>query len=71
MILKSFSLSFDFQISPNTTENGNDDTKVRHGRGIQILNDNTMYIGQWKKDKAEGKGKIIHPHGSYYEGDFF
>ena len=29
-----------------------------------------MYLGQWRHDKAEGKGKINHPNGEYYEGDF-
>ena len=48
----------------------NEKLKERHGRGIQIWVDNTMYLGQWRHDKAEGKGKIIHPNGEYYEGDF-
>lgn len=46
----------------------NEKLKERHGRGIQIWVDNTMCLGQWRHDKAEGKGKYMHKDGSYYEG---
>ena len=45
-------------------------TKERHGRGIQLWKDNSMYLGQWKNDKANGKGKMVLSSGEYYEGDF-
>ena len=45
-------------------------TKERHGRGIQLWKDNSMYLGQWKNDKTNGKGKLILSTGEYYEGDF-
>ena len=48
----------------------NPSKKERHGRGIQLWNDNTIYIGQWKNDKINGKGKLTNPIGDYYEGDF-
>ena len=44
--------------------------KERHGRGIQLWNDKTIYMGQWKNDKINGKGKLTNPIGDYYEGDF-
>jgi hypothetical protein len=43
---------------------------VRHGRGIQIWPDGAKYIGNWKNDKACGKGKLYHPDGDIYEGDW-
>ena len=44
--------------------------KERHGRGIQVWLDSTIYMGQWKNDKTNGKGKIVHPNGGCYEGNF-
>lgn len=29
---------------------------VRHGKGIQVWHDGSMYEGQWRNDKANGKG---------------
>ena len=48
----------------------NDKSNERHGRGIQIWIDKTIYIGYWKNDLANGKGKLIYPKGDYYEGEF-
>ena len=48
----------------------NDKSNERHGRGIQIWIDKTIYIGYWKNDLANGKGKLIYPKGNYYEGEF-
>ena len=45
-------------------------TKERHGRGIQVFPDKSIYKGQWKNDKANGKGKLIKIKGDYFEGEF-
>lgn len=44
--------------------------RERHGRGIQLWTDNTIYKGLWKNDKINGKGRIELRNGEYYEGDF-
>ena len=31
----------------------------REGRGLQIWKDGTVYMGEWRNDKINGKGKII------------
>ena len=66
--LKFIRLSF-----PNIGEyhgEWNPEKKERHGRGIQLWNDKSIYIGLWKNDKINGKGKLIDPLGDYYEGEF-
>ena len=45
-------------------------TKIRHGRGIQIWIDGTKYEGYWLDDKANIKGKLIHSDGDIYEGEW-
>jgi hypothetical protein len=30
-----------------------------------------MYEGEWRNDKANGKGRLIHSDGDVYEGDWF
>lgn len=42
----------------------------RHGKGIQIWNDGSMYEGLWTHNRANGKGRFIHADGSVYEGDW-
>ena len=42
----------------------------RHGRGTQHWNDGSMYEGYWNKDKACGKGRLIHANGDVYEGEW-
>ena len=44
---------------------------IRHGRGIQLWPEGAKYIGNWKNDKACGKGKLIHSDGDIYEGEWF
>ena len=48
----------------------NEISKERTGRGIQVWLDKSTYLGYWKNNKANGKGKLIYPQGDYYEGDF-
>ena len=31
--------------------------------------DGDVYDGEWKNDKANGKGTYVHVNGSKYEGD--
>lgn len=42
----------------------------RHGRGIQIWADGSMYEGYWANDKATGKGRLFHADGDVYEGQW-
>ena len=43
---------------------------TRHGYGIQVWRDGSKYEGQWKRDMANGKGRLIHADGDVYEGDW-
>ena len=43
---------------------------MRHGRGIQIWNEGSIYYGYWVKDKANIRGKLIHNDGDIYEGEW-
>eukprot|EP00970_Alexandrium_tamarense_P010455 scaffold2112_cov172-Alexandrium_tamarense.AAC.2 len=44
----------------------------REGRGICLFNNNTMYEGQWKRNKEHGKGTLMTPDRSriIYDGDW-
>ena len=43
---------------------------MRDGIGEIQWFDDSKYIGEWKQDKIEGKGKFIHPNGDYYDGEW-
>lgn len=43
-------------------------TNVRHGKGIQIWMDGSIYEGWWRKDKTHGHGRVIHANGDVYIG---
>lgn len=43
-------------------------TDMRHGRGVQIWSDGSIYEGYWKQDKANGRGRLIHADGDIYDG---
>jgi hypothetical protein len=43
-------------------------TNERHGFGIQVWPDGSKYVGYWRHDKANGKGRLIHSEGDMYEG---
>ncbi len=32
--------------------------------------DGSFYDGEWKRDKSNGKGRLISANGNYYEGDW-
>lgn len=59
-----------FQNQAEYSGEWNPKLQERHGRGIQLWIDKTIYIGQWKNDKIHGLGKIINPSSGYYEGSF-
>jgi len=42
----------------------------KHGYGILINKDNSLYEGYWENDKACGFGRLIDGSGNYYEGNF-
>ena len=42
----------------------------KHGRGIQKWPDGPTYYGQFRNDKAWGKGRLIFKQGEEYEGDW-
>ena len=42
----------------------------RHGRGIQVWEDNNRYEGYWKEDRANVKGKFTYSDGDIYEGEW-
>lgn len=46
-------------------------TNIKHGRGIQIWDDGSMYQGQFHNNKAHYLGKLIHQDGDFYEGEWF
>ena len=39
---------------------------VRNGQGKQVWPDHSLYEGYWSNDKANAKGRMIHPNGEYY-----
>ena len=43
---------------------------MRHGAGIQVWNDGSIYEGLWEHDKAAGPGRLIHADGDVYEGNW-
>ncbi len=43
---------------------------MRHGKGKQVWDDQSIYEGYWQNDKANGKGRIIYANGDAYEGDW-
>lgn len=48
----------------------NEEKNERHGYGIQVWSDGSMYQGYWKEDKANGWGRLIHADGDVYEGEW-
>ena len=39
-----------------------------HGKGRLVHADGDIYDGEWKADKANGRGTYIHVNGACYEG---
>jgi hypothetical protein len=47
-----------------------DEMGLKHGRGLQIWADGSLYEGYWKADKANGRGRLIHADGDVYHGEW-
>jgi hypothetical protein len=43
-------------------------TDMRDGVGVMFWPDGSKYEGHWRRDKANGKGRIIHANGDVYYG---
>jgi hypothetical protein len=48
----------------------NKKTGERDGVGIQIWPDGSKYEGIWRRDKANGRGRMTHANGDMYEGQW-
>ena len=42
----------------------------RAGIGMQVWPDGSLYQGQWRDGKANGKGRLIHSDGDIYQGEW-
>ena len=38
----------------------------KHGRGVQLWDNGTIYEGYWSHDKPHGKGRIVFHNGDVY-----
>ena len=45
-------------------------TLIRHGRGLFIWEDKGFYLGYWKNDKRDGKGRNNYSNGNVYQGTY-
>ena len=43
---------------------------VRAGKGMQIWPDGSIYDGWWRQDTPNGRGRLIHANGDYFEGQW-
>ncbi len=43
---------------------------LRQGPGVQVWPDGAKYEGEWRNNKANGKGKFWHADGDVYEGEW-
>lgn len=43
-------------------------TGERHGKGMQVWSDGSIYEGYWEGDMANGRGRLIHADGDIYIG---
>ncbi len=47
-----------------------DEQGLRHGRGICVYTDGTVYDGEWARDEQHGSGMCRFPSGNVYFGTF-
>ena len=45
-------------------------TGMRHGKGVLVILDGSIYEGYWLNDKKNGFGRFIHVDGDFYIGQF-
>ena len=43
---------------------------MRDGYGVQIWPDGARYEGEWRRNKAHGKGKFWHVDGDVFDGEW-
>ncbi|KNC48087.1 CMRP Flagellar component [Thecamonas trahens ATCC 50062] len=43
---------------------------VRHGTGVHRYTNGSVYEGEWKDDKRDGRGKLVSASGEVYEGEW-
>lgn len=48
----------------------NKKTGERDGVGVQFWPDGSKYEGMWRRDKANGRGRMTHANGDLYEGEW-
>lgn len=42
----------------------------KNGKGCQKWPDGSMYVGEWKNNKAHGTGEFWHANGDHFQGEF-
>jgi hypothetical protein len=43
---------------------------MKHGNGLYVWNDGSMYDGGWYENKINGEGCYVWPDGRKYEGEW-
>ena len=43
---------------------------MRHGLGVMVWLDGSIYQGEWQENEHHGRGRIIHPDGDIYDGEW-
>ena len=43
---------------------------IKFGLGTQVWPNGSKYVGNWRNNKANGKGEFIHYNNDTYQGDF-
>lgn len=44
------------------------ESNIKHGIGVMMFADGTVYEGQWRKDTATGIGRLVYSNGDFYTG---
>jgi hypothetical protein len=48
-----------------------EEVNVKEGFGVAIYSNKTKYMGFWENDRPHGKGLVLLPCGSIYDGELF
>ena len=43
---------------------------MRHGLGVMVWLDGSIYQGEWLNNEHHGRGRIMHPDGDIYDGEW-